>query len=175
MNISGVLYNGNMKNAEWKSTEPSQGKGNQGSLTGSNLSEGKRLDSWEVTHVQNRKSALPTIDRNEPIKVVHIKHDHYLRSGEQYFEVFEQYAKGKISEDDFIAYSAAFEKIVGSTLKTDTKAISGINALVKEMKENIAKGVANTPNNLKTELSTGGIKLTWKELMNLQKTGEYID
>ena len=43
------------------------------------------------------------------------------------------------------------------------------------MKENISKGISNTPDNLNTELSTGGIKLTWKELMNLQKTGEYID
>ena len=43
------------------------------------------------------------------------------------------------------------------------------------MKENISKGIANTPDNLKTELSTGGMKLSWKELMNMQKTGEYID
>ena len=145
-------------------------------LTGTNLAEGKRLDGWKVTHIQSEKSnSTAKIDRNEPIKVVHIKHEHYLRNAEQYFGVFEQYAKGQISEDDFIAYSSAFENIVGSTLKTDTKTVAGIEALVKEMKENISKGISNTPDNLNTELSTGGIKLTWKELMNLQKTGEYID
>ena len=53
--------------------------------------------------------------------------------------------------------------------------VLGLNALVEEMKENISKGIANTSDHLKTELTTGGLKLTWKELMNLQKTGEYID
>ena len=174
MNISGVSYNANMQNAEWKTIKTLQDEGSQGTLTGTKLSEGKRLDSWEVTHVQTEGSvSAAKINRNEPIKVVHIDHRHYLRNGEQYFGVFEQYAKGQISEDDFMAYSAAFDSIVRHTLKTD--AVVGMEALAKEMKENISKGIANTPENLKTELFTGGIKLTWKELMNMQKTGEYID
>ncbi len=61
-----------------------------------------------------------------------------------------------------------------NTLNTDDW-VGGINALVKEMRENISKGISNTPDNLKTKLSTGGIELTWKELMNMQKTGKYID
>lgn len=174
MNISGVSYNGNMQNVEWKSIQPLQGEGSKGALTGVKLSEGKRLDSWEITHVQSDYSASTAKTyQKEPIKVVHIEHRHYLRNTEQYFGVFEQYAKGQISEDDFTAYSSQFERKVRHTLNTDT--VGGINALVNEMKENISKGIANTPDNLKTELSTGDIKLTWKELMNMQKTGEYID
>lgn len=46
---------------------------------------------------------------------------------------------------------------------------------MNEMKENISEGIANTPDNLKTKLFAGGIEVTWKELMNMQKTGEYID
>ena len=57
MNISGVSYNGNIQNAEWKSIQPLQGEGSKGVLTGAKLSEGKRLDSWEITHVQSDKSA----------------------------------------------------------------------------------------------------------------------
>lgn len=175
MNISCVSYNGNVQNAEWKSIDPLQCERNRGSLTGTNLSEGKRLDSWEVTHVQSEKSASTAqIKPKEPLKVVHINYEqHYLRNGEDYFNVFEQYAKGQISEDEFIAYSFTFDRVVGDTLKTD--GVWGIRNLVKEMKENISKGIANTPDNLKTELSTGGMKLSWKELMNMQKTGEYID
>jgi hypothetical protein len=105
--------------------------------------------------------------------VVHIEHRHYLRNTEQYFGVFEQYAKGQLSEDEFIAYSSQFERKVRHTLNTD--AVGGINVLVNKMKENISKGISNIPDNLKTKLSTGGIELTWKELMNMQKTGEYID
>ncbi len=77
------------------------------------------------------------------------------------------------SEDEFIAYSAAFRSEVKNILNTGS--VGGLNALVNEMKENISKGISNTPDNLKTKLSTGGIELTWKELMNMQKTGEYID
>jgi len=129
------------------------------------------LDGWEITHVQSEKPT--SINPKEPLKVVHIRHDHYLRNGEDYFRVFEQYAKGQISEDEFSAYSTVFDRVVGDTLKTN--GVWGIRNLVEEMKENISKGIANTPDNLKTELSTGGIKLSWKELMNMQKIGEYID
>ena len=116
------------------------------------LSEGKRLDSWEITHVQseNSVSVANTYQPGGSIKVV------------------------QISEDEFIAYSAAFKSEVKNTLNTDDW-VGGINALVKEMRENISKGISNTPDNLKTKLSTGGIELTWKELMNMQKTGKYID
>lgn len=86
-----------------------------------------------------------------------------------------KYAKGQISEDELTAYSAAFESNVHCTLNTDRNSVWGINALVKEMKENISKGIANTPDNLKTKLSVDGMEVTWKELMNMQKTGEYID
>ena len=106
--------------------------------------------------------------------MVHTEDRHYLRNTEQYFGVFDQYAKGQISEDEFIAYSAAFKSEVKNTLNTDDW-VGGINALVNEMRENISKGISNTPDNLKTKLSTGGIELTWKELMNMQKTGKYID
>ena len=175
MNISGVSYNGNIQNAEWKSIQPLQGEGSKGVLTGAKLSEGKRLDSWEITHVQSDKSASTAKTyQKEPIKVVHTEDRHYLRNTEQYFGVFEQYAKGQISEDEFIAYSAAFKSEVKNTLNTDDW-VGGINALVNEMRENISKGISNTPDNLKTKLSTGGIELTWKELMNMQKTGKYID
>ena len=175
MNISGVSYSGNMQNAEWKSIQPLQSEGSKGALTGVKLSEGKRLDSWEITHVQSDNSASTAKTyQKEPIKVVHTEDRHYLRNTEQYFGVFEQYAKGQISEDEFIAYSAAFRSEVKNTLNTDDW-VGGINALVKEMKENISKGISNTPDNLKTKLSTGGIELTWKELMNMQKTGKYID
>lgn len=129
------------------------------------------MDGWEITHVQSEKPT--SINPKEPLKVVHIRHDHYLRNGEDYFRVFEQYAKGQISEDEFSAYSTVFDRVVGDNLKTN--GVWGIRNLVEEMKENISKGIANTPDNLKTELSTGGIKLSWKELMNMQKTGEYID
>lgn len=175
MNISCVSYNGNVQNAEWKSIDPLQCERNRGSLTGTNLSEGKRLDSWEVTHVQSEKSASTAqIKPKEPLKVVHINYEqHYLRNGEDYFSVFEQYAKGQISEDEFIAYSFTFDRVVGDTLKTD--GVWGIRNLVKEMKENISKGIANTPDNLKTKLSVDGIEMTWKELMNMQKAGNYID
>jgi hypothetical protein len=174
MNILGVSYKVDVQNAEWKSIQPLQCERNQGSLTGTNLSEGKRLDSWEVTHVQSEKSASTAeIKPKEPLKVVHIRHEHFLRNGEDYFRVFEQYAKGQISEDEFTAYSTTFDSVIGDTLKTN--GVWGIRKLVEEMKENISKGIANTPDNLKTELSTGGIKLSWKELMNMQKTGEYID
>lgn len=174
MNISGISYSGNVQNAEWNLIKTLQAEGSRGSLTGKNLSEGKRLDGWEVTHVRSgNPDSTEQIKPKEPIKVVHIEHRHYLRSTEQYFSVFEQYAKGQISEDEFIAYSSAFDSIVGSTL--NTRGVSGIRNLVKEMKENLAKGIANTPDNLKTELYTGGMKVTWKELMNMQKTGEYID
>ena len=174
MNISGISYNGNLQNAEWNVIKPLQAEGSQGLLTGTNLSEGKRMDNWKVTHVQNENPASSAqIKPKEPIKIVHSEDRHFLRSGEQYFSVFEQYAKGQISEDEFIAYSSAFESIVGSTL--NTRGVSGIGNLVKEMKENIAKGIVNTPENLKTELDTGGMKVSWKELMDMQKTGEYID
>ena len=153
-----------------------QNEGSKGALTGMKLSEGKRLDSWEITHVQseNSVSLANTYQPGGSIKVVHTEDRHYLRNTEQYFGVFEQYAKGQISEDEFIAYSAAFKSEVKNTLNTDDW-VGGINALVKEMRENISKGISNTPDNLKTKLSTGGIELTWKELMNMQKTGKYID
>ena len=176
MNISGVSYNGNMQNAEQKTIRPLQNEGSKVALTGMKLSEGKRLDSWEITHVQSENSVLlaNTYQPGGSIKVVHTEDRHYLRNTEQYFGVFDQYAKGQISEDEFIAYSAAFKSEVKNTLNTDDW-VGGINALVKEMRENISKGISNTPDNLKTKLSTGGIELTWKELMNMQKTGKYID
>jgi len=174
MDVTGVSYNGNMQNIEWKSVQSSQDEGRKGALTGTKLLEEKRLDSWEITHVQSNNSASTAKTyQKEPIKVVHIEHRHYLRNTEQYFGVFEQYAKGQLSEDEFIAYSSQFERKVRHTLNTD--AVGGINVLVNEMKENISKGISNIPDNLKTKLSTGGIELTWKELMNMQKTGEYID
>lgn len=175
MDVSGVSYNGNMQKIEWQPNQPLQSEGNKGVLTGVKLSEGKRMDSLEITHVQSENDASTAKTyQKEPIKVVHIEHRHYLRNTGQYFGVFEQYAKGQISEDEFTAYSAMFESRVGNTLNTD-RGVWGIDALVKEMKENISKGISNTPDNLKTKLSTGGIELTWKELMNMQKTGEYID
>ena len=175
MNISGVSYNGNVQNTEQKFIRPLQNEGSKGALTGMKLSEGKRLDSWEITHVQSENSvSLANKHQTGSIKVVHIEDRHDLRNTEQYFRVFEQYAKGQISEDEFIAYSAAFKSEVKNTLNTDDW-VGGINALVKEMKENISKGISNTPDNLKTKLSVDGIEVTWKELMNMQKTGKYID
>ena len=88
MNILGVSYKRDVQNAEWKSIQPLQCERKQGSLTGTNLSEGKRLDGWEITHVQSEKPT--SINPKEPLKVVHIRHDHYLRNGEDYFRVFEQ-------------------------------------------------------------------------------------
>lgn len=167
----GEMIGETVEKAEWQSIQPLQDEGSKGALTGVKLSEGKRLDGWEITHVQSEKPT--SINPKEPLKVVHIRHDHYLRNGEDYFRVFEQYAKGQISEDEFSAYSTVFDRVVGDTLKTN--GVWGIRNLVEEMKENISKGIANTPDNLKTELSTGGIKLSWKELMNMQKIGEYID
>ena len=176
MNISSVSYNGTMQKTEQKTIQPLQNVGGKGALTGMKLSEGKRLDSWEITHVQSENSvSLANKYQTGSIKVVYTEDRHYLRNTEQYFGVFEQYAKGQISEDELTAYSAAFARDVHCTLNTDRSSVWGINALVKEMKENISKGIANTPDNLKTELSTGGIKLSWKELMNMQKTGNYID
>lgn len=173
MDVSSV--NGNMQNTVWQTIQPLQDEGSKGALTGVKLSEGKRLDSWEITHVQSENSASTAKTYQKgPIKVVHTEDRHYLRNTEQYFGVFEQYAKGQISEDEFIAYSAAFRSEVKNTLNTDDW-VGGIDALVKDMKQNISKGISNTPDNLKTKLSTGGIELTWKELMNMQKTGEYID
>ena len=60
MNISGVSYNGTMQNTEQKSIQSLQNVGSKGTLTGMRLSEGKRLDSWEITHVQSedRKSVV---------------------------------------------------------------------------------------------------------------------
>lgn len=113
------------------------------------------------------------IERKQ-IAMQEIQQYHYLRNSSQYLNVFEQYAKGEIGEYDFKAYSFAFGRTIGITLETDTY-VSGLDSLVTEMKENISKGIANTPDNLKTELWAGGLSLTWKELMNLQKTGEYID
>ena len=176
MNISGVSYNGNMQKTEWQSIQPLQDEGRKGALTGMKLSEGKRLDSWEITHVQSENSiSLANKYQTGSIKVVHIEDRHDLRNMEQYFGVFEQYAKGKISEDELTAYSATFRSNVHCTLNTDRSSVWGINALVKEMKENISKGIANTPDNLKTKLSVDGMEVTWKELMNMQKTGKYID
>lgn len=176
MNISGVSYNGTMQNTEQKSIQSLQNVGSKGALTGMKLSEGKRLDSWEITHVQSENSvSLANKFQTGSIKVVHTEDRHYLRNTEQYFGVFEQYAKGQISEDELTAYSAAFESNVHCTLNTDRSSVWGINALIKEMKENISKGIANTPNNLETKLSVDGIEVTWKELMNMQKTGKYID
>ena len=175
MNISGVSYNGTMQNTEQKSIQSLQNVGSKGTLTGMRLSEGKRLDSWEITHVQSENSvSLANKYQTGSIKVVHTEDRHYLRNTEQYFGVFEQYAKGQISEDELTAYSAAFRSEVKNTLNTDDW-VGGINALVKEMKENISKGIANTPDNLKTKLSVDGIEMTWKELMNMQKAGNYID
>ena len=69
MNILGVSYKVDVQNAEWKSIQPLQCERNQGSLTGTNLSEGKRLDSWEVTHVQSEKSASTAeIKPKEPLR-----------------------------------------------------------------------------------------------------------
>ena len=176
MNISSVSYNGTMQNTEQKTIQPLQNVGGKGTLTGMKLSEGKRLDSWEITHVQSENSvSLANKYQTGSIKVVYTEDRHYLRNTEQYFGVFEQYAKGQISEDELTAYSAAFESDVHCTLNTDRSSVWGINALVKEMKENISKGIANTPDNLKTKLSVDGIEMTWKELMNMQKTGNYID
>ena len=176
MNISGVSCHGNMQKTERQSIQPLQDEGRKGALTGVKLSEGKRLDSWEITHVQSENSiSLANKYQTGSIKVVHTEDRHYLRNTEQYFGVFEQYAKGQISEDELTAYSAAFESNVHCTLNTDRSSVWGINALVKEMKENISKGISNTPDNLKTKLSVDGMEVTWKELMNMQKKGEYID
>ncbi len=171
----GEIIGETVEKAEEQSIQPLQDAGSKGALTGVKLSEGKRLDSWEITHVQG-EDAVSLAKTYQPggIKVVRTEDRHYLRNTEQYFGVFEQYAKGQISEDEFIAYSAAFKSEVKNTLNTDDW-VGGINALVKEMRENISKGISNTPDNLKTKLSTGGIELTWKELMNMQKTGKYID
>lgn len=176
MNILGVSYNGNVQNTEQKSIRPLQNEGSKGALTGMKLSEGKRLDTWEITHVQseNSVSLANTYQPGGSIKVVHTEDRHYLRNTEQYFGVFEQYAKGQISEDELTAYSAAFRSEVKNTLNTD-EWVGGINALVKEMKENISKGIANMPDNLKTEFSVDGMKFTWKELTDMYKTGAYID
>ena len=105
MNISGVSYNGNMQNAEQKTIRPLQNEGSKVALTGMKLSEGKRLDSWEITHVQSENSVLlaNTYQPGGIIKVVHTEDRHYVRNTEQYFGVFDQYAKGQISEDEFIA------------------------------------------------------------------------
>ena len=121
MNISGVSYNGNVENTEQKFIRPLQNEGSKGELTGMKLSEGKRLDSWEITHVQseNSVSLANTYQPGGNIKVVHTENRHYLRNTEQYFGVFDQYAKGQISEDEFIAYSAAFKSEVKNTLNTD--------------------------------------------------------
>lgn len=176
MNVSDVSYNGNVQQKEWKSIEPLQNTGSQGLLTGLQLSSEKRLDNWEIT---SKKSDLPTstatIDNSKPIKVVHIQEDNYLKSSDQYLGIFEQYAKGELNEDDFEAYSYTFGQKIGNTLQTGSKTVSGLNTLVEEMKANISKGIANTPDNLKTELTIDGMKLTWKDLMNLQNTGEYLD
>lgn len=174
MNISGVSYNGNVQSTEQKAIQPLQNEGSKGALTGVKLSEGKRLDSWEITHVQsdNSASTARTYEKGQ-IKVVRTEHRHYLRNMEQYFEVFNQYAKGQLSEDELTAYSAAFESNVECTLNADR--VGGIEILAKEMKENISKGIANTPDNLKTELSVDGMKFTWKELTDMYKTGKYID
>ncbi|RRK35297.1 hypothetical protein EBB54_10965 [Schaedlerella arabinosiphila] len=162
--------------AERQSIQPLQDEGSKGALTGVKLSEGKRLDGWEITYVQS-EDAVSLANTYQPggIKVVHTEDRHYLRNTEQYFGVFEQYAKRQISEDEFTAYSAAFGSKIRTTLHTDRSTVGGLNALVNEMKENISKGIANTPDNLKTKLFAGGIEVTWKELMNMQKTGEYID
>lgn len=45
MNIIGVSYKRDVQNAEWKSIQPLQCERKQGSLTGTNLSEGK---GWTV-------------------------------------------------------------------------------------------------------------------------------
>ncbi|MCI9270193.1 MAG: hypothetical protein HFH11_03390 [Dorea sp.] len=176
MNISGVSSNENMQKTEWKPIQPLQDAGSKGALTGVKLSEGKRLDSWEITHVQSEDSvSLAKTYQPGGIKVVRTEDRHYLRNTEQYFEVFEQYARGQISEDEFAAYSAVFGSKIQTTLHTERSTVGGLNAFVNEMKENISKGIANTPDNLKTKLFAGGIEVTWKELMNMQKTGEYID
>lgn len=172
----GEMIGETVEKAEWQSIQPLQDEGSKGALTGVKLSEGKRLDGWEITYVQS-EDAVSLANTYQPggIKVVHTEDRHYLRNTEQYFGVFEQYAKGQISEDEFTAYSAVFGSKIRTTLHTDRSTVGGLNALVNEMKENISKGIANTPDNLKTKLFAGGIEVTWKELMNMQKTGEYID
>lgn len=175
MNVPGVSYNGSVQK-EWKTIEPLQDVGSQDLLKGVQLSSEKRLDNWEITSRKSERSvSTAKIDNSKPIKVVHIQGDHYLESSDQYLGVFDRYAKGEISEDDFGAYSYAFEKTIGNTLQIGTKSVSGLNALIDEMKENQSKGIANTPDNLKTVLTVGDLEVTWKELMNLQKTGEYLD
>ena len=87
MNISSVSYNGTMQNTEQKTIQPLQNVGGKGTLTGMKLSEGKRLDSWEITHVQseNSVSLANTYQPGGSIKVVHTEDRHYLRNTEQYF------------------------------------------------------------------------------------------
>jgi len=172
----GEMIGETVEKAEWQSIQPLQDEGSKGALTGVKLSEGKRLDGWEITHVQS-EDAVSLANTYQPggIKVVRTEDRHYLRNTEQYFGVFEQFAKEQISEDEFTAYSAAFGSKIRTTLHADRSTVGGLNALVNEMKENISKGIANTPDNLKTKLFAGGIEVTWKELMNMQKTGEYID
>ena len=172
MNVSGVSNNGKVQKEKWEPIEPIQNMEKQGVLTGKNLSSGRRLDVYEI---KEYSGLSVKIDKNKPVTMREVQPDHYLRSSDQYLGVFEKYAKGEISEYDFEAYSFAFGSTIKNTLQTNTMSVSGLNALVEEMKENISKGIANTSDNLKTELTAGGLKLTWKELMNLQKTGEYID
>lgn len=172
MSVSEVSYIKNVQKEEWKSIEPKQNMEGQGVLTGVRLSSEKRLD---VCEIKEYPGLTTKIDKDKPVTMMQVQSDHYLRNSDQYLGVFEQYARGEINEYDFEAYSFAFEKTIRNTLQTDTMYVSGLNALVEEMKENISKGIANTPDNLITELSIGGLKFTWKELMNLQKTGEYID
>ena len=45
MDVTGVSYNGNMQNIEWKSVQSSQDEGRKGALTGTKLLEEIRLDS----------------------------------------------------------------------------------------------------------------------------------
>ena len=157
----GEMIGETVEKAEWQSIQPLQDEGSKGALTGVKLSEGKRLDGWEITHVQS-EDAVSLANTYQPggIKVVRTEDRHYLRNTEQYFGVFEQFAKEQISEDEFTAYSAAFGSKIRTTLHADRSTVGGLNALVNEMKENISKGIANTPDNLKTKLFAGGIEVS---------------
>lgn len=123
-----------------------------------------------------RTPAAPKPKREDCVVV--LKEKYILDDIDQYLSVFEQYAKGEMSTYDFHGYIAGAGKAVSWALDRSltycVNLFKAVYSLADEMKENLKNGVANTLDNLKTKFRIEGKDFTYKEISEIQKTGNYL-
>ena len=145
-------------------------------LQGTKLPEGQRMDTLEI---QNRENAEPVVKKYPNLTkedyITVLQPYHFLNDIDGYLGKFEQFAKGEIGYQDFQGYIAGFEREVSSALGYNYGGWKFVEDLVDEMKQKLENGVANTLDNLKTKFTVTGKEFSYKEVLGIAKTGNYLE